>query len=55
MDKMIQDGKGEVLIINDGTSIHKQMEVSHSTAKMLFEISKGGGEGKSDAKPPQEP
>ena len=40
MDKMIQDGKGEVLITNDGATILKQMEVVHPTAKMLVEISK---------------
>lgn len=40
MDKMIQDGKGEVLITNDGATILKQMEVIHPTAKMLVEISK---------------
>jgi T-complex protein 1 subunit delta len=40
MDKMIQDGRGEVLITNDGATIMKQMEVVHPTAKMLVEISK---------------
>ena len=40
MDKMIQDGKGEVLITNDGATILKQMEVVHPTARMLVEISK---------------
>lgn len=40
MDKMIQDGKGQVLITNDGATILKQMEVVHPTAKMLVEISK---------------
>ena len=40
MDKMIQDGKGHVLITNDGATILKQMEVVHPTAKMLVEISK---------------
>jgi len=40
MDKMIQDGKGHVLITNDGATILKQMEVMHPTAKMLVEISK---------------
>src|SRR4051794_12255292 len=40
MDKMIQDGKGKVLITNDGATILKQMEVVHPTAKMLVEISK---------------
>ena len=37
---MIQDGKGHVLITNDGATILKQMEVVHPTAKMLVEISK---------------
>lgn len=40
MDKMIQNGKGEVLITNDGATILKQMDVIHPTAKMLVEISK---------------
>eukprot|EP00347_Sterkiella_histriomuscorum_P009931 403339324 len=40
MDKMIQDGKGHVLITNDGATILKQMEVIHPTARMLVEISK---------------
>lgn len=40
MDKMIQDGKGQVLITNDGATILKQMEVIHPTARMLVEISK---------------
>jgi len=40
MDKMIQSGKGEVLITNDGATILKQMDVIHPTAKMLVEISK---------------
>ena len=37
---MIQDGKGHVLITNDGATNLKQMEVVHPTAKMLVEISK---------------
>jgi len=36
MDKMIQDGKGQVLITNDGATILKQMEVVHPTAKMVL-------------------
>jgi len=40
MDKMIQDGKGGVIITNDGATILKQMSVSHPTAKMLVELSK---------------
>lgn len=37
---MIQDGKKQVLITNDGATILKQMDVLHPTAKMLVEISK---------------
>ncbi|CAG7836124.1 unnamed protein product [Allacma fusca] len=40
MDKMIQDGKGEVTITNDGATILKQMNVIHPAAKMLVELSK---------------
>lgn len=40
MDKMIQDGKGEVTITNDGATILKQMNVNHPAAKMLVELSK---------------
>merc|ERR1719386_526685 len=40
MDKMIQSGKGDVVITNDGATILKQMEVLHPTAKMLVELSK---------------
>ena len=39
MDKMIQDGKGEVTITNDGATILKQMKVLHPAAKMLVELS----------------
>jgi len=35
MDKMIQDGKGKVLITNDGATILKQIQVVHPTAKMV--------------------
>ena len=35
MDKMIQDGKGQVLITNDGATILKQIQVVHPTAKMV--------------------
>ena len=38
MDKMIQNGKGEVLITNDGATILKQIEVVHPTAKMVYNI-----------------
>ncbi|XP_051867551.1 T-complex protein 1 subunit delta [Pristis pectinata] len=40
MDKMIQDGKGDVTITNDGATILKQMQVLHPAAKMLVELSK---------------
>lgn len=47
MDKMIQDGRGQVLITNDGATILQKMDVVHPTAKMvpstikqLVEISK---------------
>ncbi|VDN28401.1 unnamed protein product [Gongylonema pulchrum] len=40
MDKMIETGKGEVTITNDGATILKRMSVIHPTAKMLVELSK---------------
>lgn len=40
MDKMIQDGKGEVLITNDGATILRKMKVQHPAAKMLVDLSK---------------
>lgn len=40
MDKMIQDGKGEVIISNDGATILQQMKLAHPTAKMMVELSK---------------
>ncbi|KAI6184158.1 T-complex protein 1 subunit delta [Aphelenchoides bicaudatus] len=40
MDKMIQNGNGEVTITNDGATILAQMAVIHPTAKMLVELSK---------------
>eukprot|EP00127_Corallochytrium_limacisporum_P001837 Clim_evm3s87 gene=Clim_evmTU3s87 len=39
MDKMIQDGRGEVTITNDGATIMKQMQVLHPAARMLVELS----------------
>uniref|UniRef100_A0A452FEJ8 T-complex protein 1 subunit delta n=1 Tax=Capra hircus TaxID=9925 RepID=A0A452FEJ8_CAPHI len=39
MDKMIQDGKGDVTITNDGATILKQMQVLHPAARMLVELS----------------
>uniref|UniRef100_A0A8C9IR80 T-complex protein 1 subunit delta n=1 Tax=Piliocolobus tephrosceles TaxID=591936 RepID=A0A8C9IR80_9PRIM len=40
MDKMISDGKGGVIITNDGATILKEMAVAHPTAKMIVELSK---------------
>lgn len=40
MDKMIEDGRGGVIITNDGATILKEMEVGHPTAKMIVELSK---------------
>merc|ERR1719272_1519670 len=40
MDKMIQDGRGEVVITNDGATILQQMKLTHPTAKMMVELSK---------------
>eukprot|EP01086_Lenisia_limosa_P005094 TRINITY_DN2124_c0_g1_i1.p1 TRINITY_DN2124_c0_g1~~TRINITY_DN2124_c0_g1_i1.p1 ORF type:complete len:529 (-),score=214.88 TRINITY_DN2124_c0_g1_i1:57-1643(-) len=40
MDKMIVDGKKNVVITNDGATILKQMNVIHPAAKMLVELSK---------------
>lgn len=39
MDKMVQTGKGEVLITNDGHTILKHMAVMHPAAKMLVDLS----------------
>eukprot|EP00164_Ancoracysta_twista_P000470 GFYU01000629.1.p1 GENE.GFYU01000629.1~~GFYU01000629.1.p1 ORF type:complete len:534 (+),score=162.71 GFYU01000629.1:28-1629(+) len=39
MDKMIQTGKGEVIITNDGATLLKQMSVVHPAAKMFVELS----------------
>ena len=39
MDKMIQDGKGENLITNDGNTMLKSMAVMHPTAKMMTNLS----------------
>jgi T-complex protein 1 subunit delta len=35
MDKMIQFGKGEVVISNDGATILSHMAVMHPAAKMV--------------------
>ena len=39
MDKMIQTGKGEVVITNDGATILKHMAVLHPAARMLVDLS----------------
>src|SRR5438874_8163894 len=39
MDKMIQSGKGETIITNDGNTMLKSMSVMHPTAKMLVDLS----------------
>ena len=38
MDKMIQTGKGETLITNDGNTMLKDMSVMHPAAKMLVDL-----------------
>jgi hypothetical protein len=35
MDKMIKDGRGEILITNDGATILQKLDVVHPTAKMV--------------------
>jgi T-complex protein 1 subunit delta len=40
MDKMIQEGDGEVMITNDGRTLLEHMKVAHPAAKMLVELSK---------------
>ncbi|KAF2109552.1 T-complex protein 1 subunit delta [Lophiotrema nucula] len=39
MDKMIQTGKGETIITNDGATMLNQMSVMHPSAKMLVDLS----------------
>ena len=39
MDKMIQTGKGETIITNDGVTMLKSMSVMHPAAKMLVDLS----------------
>ncbi|CZR65763.1 T-complex protein 1 subunit delta [Phialocephala subalpina] len=39
MDKMIQSGKGETIITNDGNTMLKSMSVMHPSAKMLVDLS----------------
>ncbi|KAK3722166.1 T-complex protein 1 subunit delta [Vermiconidia calcicola] len=38
MDKMIQSGKGETIITNDGNTMLKSMSVMHPAAKMLVDL-----------------
>jgi T-complex protein 1 subunit delta len=38
MDKMIQTGKGETIITNDGNTMLKGMSVMHPSAKMLVDL-----------------
>ncbi|KAF2147774.1 t-complex protein 1 subunit delta [Myriangium duriaei CBS 260.36] len=38
MDKMIQTGKGETIITNDGNTMLKDMAVMHPAAKMLVDL-----------------
>lgn len=39
MDKMIQSGRGETIITNDGNTMLKSMSVMHPSAKMLVDLS----------------
>src|ERR1700722_14153420 len=39
MDKMIQSGKGETIITNDGNTMLKSISVMHPAAKMLVDLS----------------
>lgn len=38
MDKMIQTGKGETIITNDGNTMLRDMSVLHPAAKMLVDL-----------------
>ncbi|KAI7580544.1 T-complex protein 1 subunit, partial [Hortaea werneckii] len=38
MDKMIQTGKGETIITNDGNTMLRDMSVMHPSAKMLVDL-----------------
>ncbi|KAK1442096.1 T-complex protein 1 subunit delta [Babesia gibsoni] len=40
MDKMIQDGKGGVVVTNDGATIVKEITLVHPAARMMAELSK---------------
>ena len=39
MDKMIQNGKGQVIVTNDGATILKNLQVLHPAARMMVELS----------------
>jgi len=39
LDKMIQDGRGQTIITNDGNTMLKSMAVMHPSAKMLVDLS----------------
>ena len=36
MDKLIESGKGEIIVTNDGATILKNLSVLHPTAKLLI-------------------
>lgn len=40
MDKLLETGRGEVIITNDGATIMQNLSVSHPTAKLLVQTSK---------------
>merc|ERR1712166_541537 len=40
MDKMVIDGKGDVVITNDGATILKKLQVQSPAARMLVDLSK---------------
>ncbi|KAJ6232368.1 t-complex protein 1 subunit delta [Anaeramoeba flamelloides] len=39
MDKMIQDGKGEVLVSNDGATILSKIKIVHPAGRMMVDLS----------------
>ena len=40
MDKLIECGRGEIIVTNDGATILKNLSVLHPTAKLLIQTSK---------------
>ena len=40
MDKMLEDGLGDIVVTNDGVTILKEMDIEHPAAKMLVEVAK---------------